>query len=246
MGVSLRSRCMTGIGLALLGAISGKASAATIYADNFTGSSTTNLDGTTPAIDNYPGTPAWSANTSIFKDDGSVISSGTSGSAALPFVPAAGNIYTLTTIINTTAGGSDWIALGFEQSANTGNPFNSANNGYGTLLVRATRGTGQGQTFAGPQTNNSANVDTPTGADTVSVVLDTTGAAYKVTWFENGSQVNSFTYTTNPTIGFASISKINTALGTVSSFSLTSTPEPAGLGLLSLGCLGLLARRRTA
>ena len=76
----------------------GPVRAATIYFDPLTGSSANNLNGTTPPTDNYTGTAGphtWSAST-IFKADGSVTTSGSSGSAALPFTPTAGNVYTLT------------------------------------------------------------------------------------------------------------------------------------------------------
>jgi hypothetical protein len=71
----------------------------TIYADNFTGSSSDPLDGTTPGTESGTlggsSSVAWSAK-SDFNADGSIGNGYNSdGSAALPFVPQAGEIYTL-------------------------------------------------------------------------------------------------------------------------------------------------------
>lgn len=56
-----------------------------LYSDNFDGSSTTNLAGTTP--DTTVGTNTWQGNTG-FKADGSV--PGVVGGIYLPFTPTAG------------------------------------------------------------------------------------------------------------------------------------------------------------
>jgi hypothetical protein len=100
------------LGLSVLGALwlAPQAGATTtIYADNFPGSSSNPLNGTTPATESgmLGGTSgiAWNAATGgFFNADGSVNTSAGSGSADLPFTPQSGEIYTLSATVNDTAG----------------------------------------------------------------------------------------------------------------------------------------------
>lgn len=236
------------------------AQAATLYFDNFDGDGATNVAGTTPDTTmTVAGSPAtWVANgNTTFKANGDATGL-TTGGIYLPFVPTAGSIYTLsadiTNITNPAPGANanDWIALGFTKGAgNTTFNFNGAL-GLGDALIRLTRGNNQGQYFAGVQTGNQTNFTTPTGTLAVAITLDASDANSAL-WTQslsiNGSVValnsnqptagNSFADITHVGLG-----SINTAVGTVDNFSLTSVPEPSVALLGGIGVIGLLRRHR--
>jgi len=228
-----------------------RAQSTTIYSDDFPGSSSNPLNGTTPVIESGSlggsGTAAWSAG-GYFNADGSVEASGGYNSAVLPFQPQAGNIYTLSADINNTDGDSTWIALGFEQVNNTSSAFNG-NSGYDWMLIRGNRGSGQGQRFLGANTAGSATFTMPSGTVDLSEVLNTTGAQWTAEWFANGTLISGPTsYTSAPSINYVGFSEFADGAGTVGDFSLTATqpvPEPSAILSLVLGSAGiLLASRR--
>ncbi|MHB1767247.1 MAG: hypothetical protein ACYCUV_05270 [Phycisphaerae bacterium] len=91
------------------------ASASVIYSDNFPGTSTAALNGTSPATDATaatwsaplaPGSDGWAAN-------GATTNTTTHAAALLSFTPVSGNVYTLSATLDPTGGNSNWIALGF-------------------------------------------------------------------------------------------------------------------------------------
>jgi hypothetical protein len=230
-----------------------RAQSTTIYGDDFPGSSSNLLNGTSPAIESgsFGGSASatWSA-ADYFNADGSVAASGGFSSAVLAFTPEAGNIYTLSADINNTSGDSTWIALGFEGTDNTGGAFLN-NSGYDWLLLRGNRGTNQGQLFDGLNTAGSTNFNTPTGTVDFSEVLNTIGTDWTAEWFENGAMVGGpFTYTTNPVINYVGFSEFDNGAGTVGNFSLTAAtatqavPEPSAAASVLLGAACLLAWRR--
>lgn len=212
----------------------------TIYADNFTGSSSDPLDGTTPGTESGTlggsSSVAWSAK-SDFNADGSIGNGYNSdGSAALPFVPQAGEIYTLSTTLDTTAGG--WLAVGFEDSDSTNQTFYSSNGGSAWML----QGSGGAAYFPGPGTTGGVGVDSPAVA-TLSIVLDTTEPAWTESFFVDGTAVaGPLTPASNPTINYVALGELGPVAGTASNFSLTTAavPEPSTWGALLSG-FGLLA-----
>lgn len=229
-----------------------KAAPTIIYADTFQGSSGSLLNGTAPLTQS--GTlggqtgATWDAN-AIFKADGSVIAANAFGSAVLPFTPLANEIYTLTATIDTTEGGSDWLAMGFEQFDNTSNNFtnpNNANAGYSWMLLRGTRGIAQGQFLYGPGNGGKVNFDDSDGTLKYTVVLDTSAPQWTAQFYLNDTALDApHTYTTNPVIGYVGFSQLKTASGTVGSFSLSAVaaPEPGNVFLLVSGALLIMGRR---
>jgi hypothetical protein len=240
-------------------AAAGPARAGTIYADAFDRSPASGLNGAVPGTrsgaDGGSGTAVWTASDALFRADGSVVnnSNKSDGSAALPFTPQAGRVYTLGADVDTTTGiQPSWIALGFEQFSSPVSPFNSSLNvGFAWVLLRSVRGAGQGQSFLGSQDTLHGDVgsgthDAGAGTQSLKVMLDTTRPAWTAQWFVNDVSVRGPTaYATNPTIGFVGFSKFFDATGTVDNFSLTSVPEPGGVGLaVAAGVAGLLGRNR--
>ena len=72
-----------------------------------------------------------------------------------------------------------------------------------------------------------------------------TGADWVATWYYGGSELATYTYTTNPTVAGVSIGFLGANEGSVGNFVLaTATPEPASIGLFGLGAVGLLLARR--
>ena len=96
---------------------------ATIYFDDFNGSSGTDLAGTAPDV--RPGSETWASGTADsgipgvrWKADGSVLASTTGGggvSAVLPFSPASGNIYELSVRLNPTR--TDGVVTGWRSDS---------------------------------------------------------------------------------------------------------------------------------
>ena len=235
--------------LAVLGLMVGTASASTIYSDSFSGSSTTALNGAAPTVDN--GTSAtWTAD-AVWKANGSAdeSSSGSYGNAFLSFTPTAGHIYTLTEGVNATANSpgktNSWIGLGFVSSEALGSPFY---NNAGPFILDYVPNSGASVVrYSGPGLTNGTNYAYPaTGVQNLQMVLDTGGASWTVQFSDNGTPLGSmYTYLANPTIGAVGFGTSN-ASGQVSNFSLTdvAVPEPATLGLVAIGGMGLLLVKR--
>ena len=143
----------------------------TIYKDTF--SYVTNLlDGSIP---DTTGSAAWRADPSWSSDGTEAsVNSSASANAYLPFVPEAGNVYTLSANVDCFSG--SWLALGFANAATTGiNWQNSPNNPVGWSLVRPD-GFGQNnQVFIGPGTGGGLDTGfAPVGGThNYSVILDT-------------------------------------------------------------------------
>lgn len=205
--------------------------AATIYSHSFGGSGAAQLHGQAPDI--RPGAETWTAHPR-WKADGSA--STPSGSdpanAFLPFVPTAGLRYTLAADVNPTAGGGDWMALGFSTAHTTNNGFHvSGNSPVGWMLLRNTRGAAQGQSFLGPGGTSGVSYDSPAGVVNLKVILDTTRPMWTVQFFVNNAAVRGpiqFSGS-NPGVIYAVMGAYNSAAGTVDNFSLTSDPDSTTL-----------------
>jgi hypothetical protein len=240
--------------------------AAILYADDF--SEAGSLHGTTP--DTTSGGATWTSGTA-FLANGTVSTTPTSG-AWLPFIPTAGNIYTVSSLINTTAGGQNWISLGFSAAA-TALPNNRFADGavvaLGTFLLRQNRGSGTGSTdsqfFIGETTSGPVTsiAMPPLGAVSAKITLDASNpspALWTLGLSLNGSPI-TLVGNSNPLDGsdpgttvsnfgdikFVGFTVTNTAGGTIDDFQVevTPVPEPSAALLAALGTLTLLHRRRS-
>ena len=255
---------------AMFGTLGGAGMAAAasniIYQDNFTGSSTTPLNGAAPTVDNGA-SATWTADNSGssagyigFADSGYTsegVGSG-GGAAYLKFTPVSGNIYTLSAGLNAITGanpgtGNDWLSSGFLKTPNTVGRFDAptSEGAYAWALLRTVANTpvaGQndGTLFTGPgvDTYGQNFNNAVAGVNTLSTVLNTGGSTWTWQLFLNGAAVSPIeAFPTNPTITAVGIGNDGSVLnGQFSNFELSSSPvpEPATRCLFALGGLGLL------
>ncbi len=255
MLISSRFTLLAAATVAAMGLAAGTASANTIYSDSFTGG-TANLDGASPTVDNGTST-VWTAGSQNGAGNGAGGGVGWSdsgysnvgnaiGSAYLSFVPSGGHIYTLSAGVDVNGTGTSGLNLGFIGSPNTQEDFYHSN-GYAWAFVR------DNQVFQNGGPNGSGTYYGPTSSTpisyTISIVLNTTATAWTYDFTVNGVSTGPTVFATNPTIAAVGMGNSGSAVtGTFSNFSLTesSVPEPASLGLMGLGGLGilLLGRRR--
>jgi hypothetical protein len=211
---------------------------------------------------------------SSFYDNGSASETSATGALGyLNFTPATGNIYTLSATLSLPASSADtnsgetnwnWFAVGYTTSVNTssGATFNSGSspNPYAWVIVYAPADNNglAGEGFEGPTSSTPAQAfSTPSGqSDTsqqISIVLNTGASTWTYQFFDDGTAVSSVeSFSSNPPITGVGLclqgspNWSSPVTGTVSNFSLTSSPvpEPATLGLLAVGALGLLLLKR--
>ncbi|NNM86086.1 MAG: PEP-CTERM sorting domain-containing protein [Phycisphaerales bacterium] len=223
----------------------GAASATVIYSDNFVQASGTELNGQpVQASAAYAGGTAnavWAGSTTITTTGSGAYEKNGGNYIYLPFTPQQNYIYTLTATISITASTPEWDALGFASTS----PLIT---GYGSLyswgLVSGT-GSNQPQFFPGVGTAGGPiyfGTTSDNGKQTLIITLNTMSAKWTSSAVIQGDLTNpstTITYSTPPAIknvGFG-----YNYDGTISAFSLTATaPEPATLGLLAVGALGLL------
>ena len=233
--------------------LAGTASANIIYQDNFSGASTTPLNGAAPTIDNGTST-TWTAgvgfNEGYWLDNGSTSIPNSTGGAYLSFTPVSGNIYTLTASFKITASTGNWFGLGFVKSPNTSNSL-VGSGAYAWGLIGPN---GEGQLFTGPDNAGSQPVFqvNPFGTfNILSIVLNTQASAWTWQMSANGTPIDSVVaFATNPNITAVGLGN-SVVSAQVSNFELSSAPvpEPATLGLFAIGAaagLFLLKRRRMA
>ncbi|MGC9261656.1 MAG: PEP-CTERM sorting domain-containing protein [Phycisphaerae bacterium] len=238
---------IVGTAFAMLGMTASAASAGIIYQDSF--NRTGSLNGSTPSPNDTAGA-TWIAGSSITTSGGYASLTSTSSMAYLPFTPVSGNIYTLAASLNPTPGTTtNWLALGFFPSS--ASSVGSAPDAVASVMVleRDNRGSqvfnGDGGSANGPTSPNNP------GYTTWSIVLNTTQADWTTSFSEIGvsgeTNFQTFTYggsTPNPTINLVGFGT-NAISGTVQDFTLAnSVPEPATLGLVAAGGLGLLLLKR--
>jgi len=222
----------------------------TIIFESFGGSSADPLNGTMTEA----GARTWAAATE-WRADGSKSVNG-SANAWVPFTPEPDNVYTLSLEMNPDiSGSSDWFALGFSASNDTGNSFHPApNNTVGWILNREDDSSSSAfQTFLGPSTAVSANHDPSpdlVGPVDVDIVLDTnpnSPSDWTVEWFADGTSLRGpEALGFNPTINFVGFGGFNSATGFVDTFTLSDTrpvPEPSMLPFAAASILPLIRRR---
>ncbi len=218
------------------------ASASIIYSDPLTGSPTANLAGSVTGGVTWQAYYSSASASNGFFQDGSVnVPDGTSNTYNqvvdyLPTTLSNNTIYTLSATLTPT-GGSGWLAVGF---------FNNGIFVGGTGPWMNLNSTGSVNVYYNGVSKGSTNAAT---GGTATIVLNTSSTGWKFEGFYNNvlltggyiSIPNTDTFrTSSPSgVGLASYKGV----GTAGSF-LLATPEPATLGMLGVGGLGLLLAKR--
>ena len=164
------------------------------------------------------------------------------------FAPSSGHIYTLSAGIDITtpSSGSYSLQLGFIGSPNTTQNLGSSGDAYASVGQ-----TGSAVLWSGPGAYAGSLTTNNNATNTFSITLNTTAPQWTYEFTVDGTSTTPTAFTANPTIaGVGMGSTGGSVKGTLSNFSLTdsSVPEPASLGLLAVGGLGLLllGKRRHA
>lgn len=240
--MTARTHRSTNLSLAALAALalaSASATAATLYSETFSGGSET-LHASTPDI--TTGGAAWSSQG--WNKNGTVDAGTDADNAFLAFTPTVGKVYTLSATL-TQPSGASWAAIGFTENSNVAIDFweNTPTVTAPWVLYRAAAG--NVDSFLGPLTGGVEDEGDHPGGISLSILLNTEGAAWTAEWFVNGGSVRSETFASNPTgINYVGLGRENNTDVIFSSFSLTVIPEPSVAALFGLGGLALLRRRR--
>ena len=171
----------------------------TLYEDDFSGSTSSNLLGTVTDV----GDGIWTSGgaSASFKADGSVVTNTAGSGVWLPVSIEQGNVYTLSADVDLTAG--SWITLGYAQYGSDAAFWGSG--GYGTVAVNSSFS----KVFPGQGTEGElpAFIGAGAGVQQLQIVLDAIdvdSANWTMEFFEGGVSVGGPVTTTNG--NFANIS----------------------------------------
>lgn len=240
-------------GFLLAGAMlyTANASAAVIYADDFSGTAGTALNGLAPDVrsgaNGGSASAVWSADAQFTLNGSGFVTVPDNGGnpslleAVLPFTPDVGNIYTLKVDINPTnaMSGSNYLGFGFTSSLATSRSDTST---FGPWVRYQPNGAG---TAYGSHVLNPFDPFGTAGSTSdpmrFTLTLNTTATFWTVTLDALNLTTSvvtsgSYTYTTNPTISGVFLEKVIYG-GTFANFELATVPEPS---IIALGALGLL------
>jgi hypothetical protein len=223
------------------------AKAQTLVADNFdrgTVESPLALDGSTPST-SHIGAVTWTSANWLTDGTQAVLNPIARHNAIFSYNFTPGFVYTLSATLDVTDGtGSNFLGLAFYGTSPSTNGIILSGTDKQGIMLRAD-GIVRGITNGG-----AINLGTGySSATRLSAILDTTVAAWTMSFAIDGSPVGSLeTLSTNPVLtgfGFGA----NNVAGTVDNFSLTAVvPEPstitlAAFGFSSIAALVALRRR---
>ena len=158
-------------------------SAGVLYDENFGGLATDNLNGSTPDVDNSGNfNTTWLAY-SGYKQNGLIPSNNIAQGAWLPFVPLAGNTYTLSvsfTGVGPDGTSTNWLAFGFGKSLPT-----NAESGSGNRFVEAPT---VGRAWSLFRANNTNFPSVATNANQSFVGGATSGTTTTLSWPSTASR----------------------------------------------------------
>ena len=261
-------KLLNALSVAILAGSAPLASADIIFQDDFNGSNDVNLDGSAPDV--RPGTETWAAPTlsTAWKADGAI---GSNGSAWLPYAFGSG-VYEVKLGVDLSGGlvAISFTAQPDPENFNTGYINDTLAAPYLSFALRG----GSTDDFEFWRYKNTDNYDSGqiTAGDVgiLRVVLDTTGSSWTYDAFydpdgadpeividlnpdpltttyvmalsapattENIYQTESSTFTG---VGFIGSGSSNS----VTSFELSTIPEPSSMALLLAGGVSLLSARR--
>ncbi len=252
--------------LPFIPALAGPISAAVLFQDDFSGSGSSNLNGTTPDV--TQGATAWVADTE-YKADGTGTASGSNPSIRAYLTLGgliddnrgnANAIYTLSATVSVASTGNAaiWHGFGFwDENTPAENFASTPSDGTGWMLRRANNDI---QTFLGPRTGGGltetgASPDDVAGTVDLRIVLDLTDWNGSNNWGSvayYGKLSSASTYNliaggelgaTNSTFRAVGIGG-GEAAGDFDFFQLSQVPEPSSVGMLGLVGAALLMRRR--
>lgn len=251
--------------LMVVGLLAGSAWAEILIQEGFAGSGSDSLSGKVPdMLDAGLGSVAWQAG-SIYKQDGSFAGDG----AAIVDLTATGTdgyindrkgtasgLFTLAVSYNapTEPAASDFITLGFfnTNAPDLGTHFASGDTGLATCLWRVS---GEIVFYEGEGNNGNEVNSSLTGDQTFIIDLDLTdwnGAdnfgSSELSYMDGPTKtsIGSVEFQSDYSFDAVGLSVNDVTDGQVNSLELTMVPEPMTLGILAIGGLVALRRRRSA
>lgn len=241
------------IPLAMLAVLASSATgqAATLYFDDFNGSSSDQLSGLSPDI--TIGSAIWQGATG-YKADGSV--NALTGGIYLPFTPKPRRIYELSASFLITPGFDlDWFAVGFGGGSDSAVVRLPNNVGRGWSLQKV----GSLQSFIGPVELGMTSLGTPNAMNvetTITITLDASSSnptnwTFSVEHDVNGSILQSLSEAPANVTSVSDLTVVGisnqTGFGRFTRFQLVTVPEPStyATGLIAAGIVVGVARRKS-
>ncbi|NWK56548.1 PEP-CTERM sorting domain-containing protein [Verrucomicrobiaceae bacterium N1E253] len=234
------------ITLTSVAALTISSQAATIFSEDFTGDSATNLQGTTTT----EGGLTWNAD-ALFKANGSYNGAGNadkSGYINLGAGPTINTTYTLTTSM-TTVGDLQWFFGLADSAADTSLRVQDGNVDNAVLLMYRGVGSSDGVRldFVDSKSQNASVIAQSNGhpANTLSMVVTSNNLTdASIEMFKDGASLGTVNRDITGYQYFVLGAEAGSGSGQINSISLTAVPEPSSTALLGLSGLSLILRRK--